>query len=237
MRIWQGVGFTIGFAMAKLLSFRLYLWVLLSTVVLAAIVNVILELTTQSREGVLPCIYRRHRKSCDDVESSGATNMSSRRSLPESGQGIIKGQSDEVPSQEHKKLSQNPIFTVYQGHRPSAMSTWSADSLDGTLPSTSAISAAGQSLHQNRQNPIFVEYEGHQLSTDSASVNKNKTFPQSTSEGAHNVHAMCSTGRRPSATSLFADSLDGTLPSVSSHLNAQCHPPPTTTTVACGSKF
>ena len=129
--------------------------------------------------------------------------MSSRRSLPESGQGIVKGQSDEVPSQEHKKFSQNPIFTVYQGYRPSAISTWSADSLDGTLPSTSAISAAGQSLHQNRQNPIFVEYEGHQLSTDSASVNKSKTFPQSTSEGAHNVHAMCSTGRRPSATSII----------------------------------
>jgi hypothetical protein len=131
-------------------------------------------------------------------------------------------------------VGQNPMFIMYGGRRPSAMSTWSADSLDGTLPSNSTDSAALATvnnggdgmllLQQNGQNPLFVMYNGRRPSA--GSINSYKLD-----------------GRRPSGISTIstADSLDGTLPLIASsdsnprppHRETPCitYPPLVVTTV------
>lgn len=247
MRIWQAVGFTIGFVIAELLTFHHRVWVLLGTVTIAAIVNLILEFTTQSREELLPCIYRkRPPKSCDSSESSGVTKKEgSDTSLPNLDINKGPAMDNELPHQDHhtsnnSSVGQNPMFIMYGGRRPSAMSTWSADSLDGTLPLNSTDSAittmnGGMLLQQNGQNPLFVMYNGRRPSTDSMNSYK-------LSEGV-NSFSVCgggSSSRRPSAVStISADSLDGTQPLIVSsdsnpHLQQTTpspYPPLTITTV------
>ena len=215
---------------------------LLGTVTIAAIVNLILEFTTQSREELLPCIYhKRHPKSCDSSESSGVTKEEG--SDTSSPNLDMNKEPSEFPHQDHHtnkgSVGQNPMFIMYGGRRPSAMSTWSADSLDGTLPSNSTGSAItttndGMLLQQNGQNPLFVMYNGRRPSIDSMNSYK-------LSEGV-NSFSVCGGGpsRRPSAVStISADSLDGTQPLiVSSDSNPHLqqitptpYPPLTITTV------
>lgn len=195
---------------------------LLATVAVAAIVNIILEFTTQSKEELLPCVYRRQRrKSCDNSESSSVATK-------EEGEGSNtsspKVNTKKEPAMDHGELAhqdhitntncsigQNPMFIMYGGRRPSTMSTWSADSLDGTLPSNSTDSALATVnnggggillLQQNGQNPLFVMYNGHRPSTESI-----------------NSYKLSERGdRRPSGVSAIyaADSLDGTLPQIAS---------------------
>ena len=259
MRIWQAVGFTVGFITAELLSFQHRVWVLLGTVTIAAIVNLILEFTTQSKEELLPCVYRgRSRKSCDkDSESSSAMTEEKKEgegssSMCTSSPNLDTNHKD--PAMDHCELAhqdlnsttngcvgQNPMFIMYGGRRPSTMSMWSADSLDGTLPSNSTDSATtagailattngGGSkllLQQNGQNPLFVMYNGRRPSTDS--VNSYKLLGERESR--------CGGGsRRPSAVSIIsADSLDGTRPLISSSDSdpPYAYPPLIITTVPC----
>ena len=237
MRIWQAVGFTIGFVIAELLSFQHRVWVLLGTVVIAAIVNLILEFTTQSREELLPCVYhkRRGQKSCSiDSESSNTAatiEEGGNTSSPKSDVSKEPAVSELTQDLDHSNggsIGQNPIFIMYGGRRPSAMSMWSADSLDGTLPSTdsttcaSATDGGGALLQQNCQNPLFVMYNGRRPSTDS--INSYKGVSS----------FVVDLNRRPSAVSTFsADSLDGTRPLIlSSDSDATpFYPPLTITTV------
>ena len=124
MRIYQAAGFTIGFAMAELLNFNSRLWVLLSAAVLATLCSMIIELITQSKEDLLPCIYRRRTprsSTANKLESGSATNADQEH------------ENVKPPDREQAGVHQNPIFLVYQGRRPSAMSDWSADSLDGAV--------------------------------------------------------------------------------------------------------
>ena len=225
MRIWQGVGFTIGFVIAELLSFHHRVWVLLATVSVAAVVNVILEFTTQSKEELLPCVYRRrHRKSCDNSEPSSVegSNTSSPnldiKKEPAMDDGEL-ARRDRVTNV-NCSVGQNPMFIMYGGRRPSTMSTWSADSLDGTLPSNSTdyatlaptVNNGGDGmllLQQSGQNPLFVMYNGRRPSTESI-----------------NSYKLSERGdRRPSGVSAIyaADSLDGTLPQIAS---SDSNPPP-----------
>ena len=106
MRIYQAVGFTIGFAMAELLNFNSRLWVLLSAAVLAILCSMIIELTTQSKEDLLPCIYRRRtpRSSiANKLESGSATNANQEH------------ENVEPTDQEQAGVHQNPmhIHSVY----------------------------------------------------------------------------------------------------------------------------
>lgn len=209
---------------------------LLGTVAIAAIVNLILEFTTQSKEELLPCVYRRrHRTSCDNSESSSVATK-------EEGEDIKKVPAMDGSEPAHQvylansgSVGQNPMFIMYGGRRPSAMSTWSADSLDGTLPSNSTTDSAALAtvnngdggtllLQQNGQNPLFVMYNGRRPSADS-------------------INSYKLDGRRPSGISIVstADSLDGTLPLVASsdsnprppHRETPCttYPPLVVTTV------
>ena len=127
MRIYQAAGFTIGFAMAELLSFNSRLCMLLTAAVLATLCSVIIELTTQSKEDLLPCIYRRllHQ----EPKKSGSGSSTNVR-VDQDHESI------EPPDREQAGVHQNPIFLVYQGRRPSAMSDWSADCLDGAMSAT-----------------------------------------------------------------------------------------------------
>ena len=185
MRIWQATGFTIGFAMAEILSFNSRLWVLLATAILATLCSVIIELTTQSKEELLPCVYRKRTpRSNEKSESAGVT--------------IVDRESErnEPINEDHSIVTQNPVFVMYQGRRPSAMSNWSSESLDGAaiLPSTS-VNTDSNVLHQNGQIPKY-----HQPSTDSMTSGTGKIFPQNE-------------GQRQSAAS--TDNSNGTLPVVS----------------------
>ena len=227
MRIWQAVGFTIGFVIAELLSFHHRVWILLCTVTIAAVVNLILEFLTQSKEELLPCIYRkRHRKSRDNSESSSVA-----ATKEEEGEGSNtsppKLDITEQPAMDHQyhlgnnsSVGQNPMFIMYGGRRPSTMSMWSADSLDGTVPSNSTDSATlatvnggGMLLQQNGQNPLFVMYNGRRPSADSVGSYR---LSERESGGS---------GRRLSAVSTTsADSLDGTRPlSASSRSESNPH--------------
>ena len=166
MRIWQAVGFTVGFAMAELLPFHGRVSVLLGTVLLAAVVNLILEFTTQSKEDLLLCLYYKQRhKTRDNVESGGDSSegTTSTGSLLSTGsdQGGM-GEVDEL-TKDNNTVGQNPIFVMYHGRRPSTMSTYSADSLDGLMPSLSG----GEGLpvvHANGQNPLFMMHQGRRPS-------------------------------------------------------------------------
>ena len=209
---------------AELLSFHHRVWVLLGTVTIAAIVNLILEFMTQSREELLPCIYRRRQsKSCDSSESSSVTKEEgSDRSSPNKEPATDCEPSHQDHHSNNSSVGQNPMFILYGGRRPSAMSTWSADSLDGTLPSNSTIATTmngGMLLQQNGQNPLFVVYNGRRPSTDSMNSYK-------LNEGV-NRFSVCGgdLSRRPSAVStVSADSLDGTRPLiVSSDSNPDPH--------------
>lgn len=165
MRIWQAVGFTAGFVIAEILGFHHRVWVLLATVIVAAIVGMIIEFTTQSKEELLPCIFhkKQHPKpSSDDTQSSGSAS--------DVGAELTRGECN------NHRVAQNPMFIVYGGRRPSAMSTWSADSLDSVQPSTvndstppATVVNGGMLLQQNGQNPIFVMYNGRRPSAGSVS--------------------------------------------------------------------
>ena len=198
---------------------------LLATVSVAAVVNVILEFTTQSKEELLPCVYRRrrHHKSCDNSEpSSVATKEEGEGSNTSSPNlDIKKGPARrELITNINCSVGQNPMFIMYGGRRPSTMSTWSADSLDGTLPSNSTdcatlaptVNNGGDGmllLQQNGQNPLFVMYNGRRPSTESI-----------------NSYRLSERGdRRPSGVSAIyaTDSLDGTLPQIASSYS---NPPP-----------
>lgn len=218
---------------AELLSFQHRVWVLLGTVVIAAIVNLILEFTTQSREELLPCVYHKRcgPKSCsnDSESSSAAATKEECGNTASPKSDINKEPTMSELTRDHcsngGSVGQNPIFIMYGGRRPSAMSMWSADSLDGTLPSTSTNPTActttmngGTLLQQNGQNPLFVMYDGRRPSTDSISSYK----------GLSNLN------RRPSAASIIsADSLDGTQPLIlSSDSNTTpSYPPLSITTI------
>ena len=270
MRIWQAVGFTIGFAMAEFLTFQGRLCVLLGTVIVAAIANLVVEFTTQDKEELLPCVFRRRRrKSCDNGESGDTSNgseslsNSSISSSPDPGLGTRK---EDVATNEldieHNNSGQNPIFVMYQGRRPSTMSTYTTDSLDGAIilpPSANSdapVVPTGQNplfiMHQGRRPSVVSTYSADSLdgtmpSLSSSSdirilvpVEENKYFDlqegRIPSTGSH-VHA--SANRRGSATSVGRDSLDGTLPLLSSHSDEQFYPPPPltiTTTVACATR-
>ena len=216
----------IGFATAKLLSFHHRVWVLLATVILAAVVSLIIEFTTQSREELLPCVYRkRDLKMQENSESNSETKEGNNTPKLDTSKGPVDC---ELTQDHHNGVGQNPIFIMYSGRRPSAMSTWSADSLDGALPSTStnSVTTDGRTLlhQQNGQNPIFVMYNGRRPSTDSInSYKQNK--------------GMSGNSRRPSAVStLSADSLDGTrslLASSNSNTQTAPYPPLMITTVTC----
>ena len=176
--------------MAEFLPFHGRVWVLLATVLLAAVVNLILEFTTQSKEDILLCFYyKQQRKTQDSVESGGDSSeeTASTGSLP-SGSGSDQGRVGVVDelTKDNNTVGQNPIFIMYQGRRPStvsAYSTYSADSFDGLMPSLSGGGECLPVVHANGQNPLFMMHQG----------------------------------RRPSAVSTCsADSLDGVLPSISS---------------------
>ena len=183
---------------------------------------------TQSREELLPCVYRRQSHgSYDNGESSGSTEESNNTSSPKLDTSKVPVDG-ELTQDHHNSVGQNPIFIMYSGRRPSAMSTWSADSLDGALPSISTNSAAadGGTLlqQQNGQNPMFVMYNGRRPSTDSINSERMSNF-------------VCGNSRRPSAVSnLSTDSLDGTRPLLAnSNSNTQTtpYPPLTITSVTC----
>ena len=170
MRIWQACGLVICFTITEVVSFRGRVLVLLGTVLLAGIVNLIIEFTTQSREELLPCVYcirKRRPKSCSgggeytsnvdnkELENGMLSNSSSTKLTKDAAKTPI----DEL-FQDHNSIGQNPMFIVYGGCMPNAsMSTYrSADSLESTLPSTI--------------NPTFSMYHGHRPSLDSFSQDK-----------------------------------------------------------------
>ena len=138
MRIYQAAGFTIGFAMAELLNFNSRLLVLLSAVVLATLCSMIIELTTQSKEDLLPCIYHRQTprsSTANKLESVSATNANQEH------------ENVEPPDQEEAGVHQTPIFLAYGGRRPSAMSDRSTDSLDGADPNPNDVKEPQERSH------------------------------------------------------------------------------------------
>lgn len=147
MRIWQATGFTIGFAMAEVLSFNNRLWVLLSAAVLATLCSIIFEFTAQSKEELLPCVYHRQSRRSNGNKSEPGDMTNNDQKHNESGRN------KPIDEDQH----QNPIFNVYQGRRPSSMSNWSADSLDGAnIGSTNINLDWGKEPQANRQNPSPV---------------------------------------------------------------------------------
>ena len=62
LRIWQAIGFTVGFASAEFLTIEGRLWILLGTVILAAIFNLLVECNTQTKEQLMPCGNRSSKK-------------------------------------------------------------------------------------------------------------------------------------------------------------------------------
>ena len=91
----------------------------------------IIEHTIQSKEDLLPCIYRKWTPAsrAKKSESESFTNVH----VDQDHESI------EPPDREQAGVLQNPIFIVYivyRGRQPSAMSDWSADSLDGAVSVT-----------------------------------------------------------------------------------------------------
>jgi hypothetical protein len=144
MRIYQAAGFTIGFAMAELLSFNSRLWVLLSAAILATLTlcSVIIELTTQSKEELLPYIYRRRTPASRAEKSESGGSMNEDQAEHESV--YIEPTDRELSG---ATTRQNPIFLEYQGRRPSAMSDWSADSLDLAVSASNDSNDKGPQEH------------------------------------------------------------------------------------------
>ena len=126
---------------------------LLGTVILAGIVNLVVEFTTQPKEEVLPCIYHKRRtKESDMLSNSSSTKLT---------QVTVKEPIDEL-FKDHNGSGRNPIFIVYGGRRPSAsVSTLSGDSLESNLPST--------------MNLTSLTYNDHRPSLDSISQNERLT--------------------------------------------------------------
>ncbi len=221
--------------MTQFLTFESRIWVMLSVVILAAITNVIVEFTTQKREDLIPCFFRRRpRKSHDDSGESGeylqgrCATSSSETSTPtlstKNGQTV-----DELTS-EHNNAGQNPIFIMYQGRRPSTMSMMSTYS-NGGFDSAVNINADLPAILPNGQNPLFLMHQGRRpsaISTYSAD-SLDATMPSMSTTSDFYV----SVDRRRSVTSLSRDSLDGTLPSLGSHDSIPPYPPLTVTTVVC----
>lgn len=152
MRIWQALGLVICFTTAEVISFHARTLVLLGTVVLAGIVNLVVEFTTQPKEEVLPCIYHKRRtKESDMLSNSSSTKLTVKEPIDE----LFKDHNG-------ARGGQNPIFIVYGGRRPSAsVSTLAGDSLESNLPST--------------MNLTSLTYNDHRPSLDSISQNERLT--------------------------------------------------------------
>ena len=98
IRIWQALGFTVGFVAAELLPLEGLLSLLLVTVAFATLFNIIVEFRTQTKEQLLPYVYR-STKSGSETESVPSQY--------------------EVPS---PSSHTNALFAVYGGRRPSTLS-------------------------------------------------------------------------------------------------------------------
>ena len=160
MRMWQALGLVICFTTAEAISFHAQVLVLLGTVILAGIVNVIVEFTTQPKEELFPCVYRKRRPKEND-------NMLSNSSSTKLTQDTVKEPIDDIFS-DHTTAAQNPIFIVYEGRRPSAsVSTLSGDSLESNPPSTMKLTS--------------LICNGHRPGLDSASQDERLTSRNSRS--------------------------------------------------------
>ena len=232
--------------MAELLPFRGRLWVLFGTVVLAAVVNLILEFTTQSKEDLLLCVYyKQRRKARGDAESGGASseNTESTGSFSSAGLDQEGAAVAEELTKDNNTVGQNPIFIMYQGRRPSAMSTYSADSLDGVMPSLSST-ADLPVLQANGQNPLFMMHQGRRPSAVSTcSADSLDGVLPSTSSTVDMPGILTNYGRRSSIESrgrseyrrgsagrLLDPSLDDQ--SVNANSSVNRYPPVTVTTMA-----
>lgn len=134
---------------------------LLGTVILAGIVNLVIEFTTQPKEELLPCIYR---KQCPKENN----NMLSNSSSTKLAQDTIKEPVDEL-FKGHNSSGQNPIFIVYGGRRPSSLS---GDSLDTNKPSTNNLSS------------LVCNINGHRPSLDSNLVSEDERLTSRNSRSA-----------------------------------------------------
>lgn len=221
--------------MAELFPFHVRLWVLLSTLVLAAVCNLILEFTTQSKEDLLPCVYcRRQHKSCEDDESKDIDTSSGSISSVVSGKDVTTECVTNELTQDHNGVGQNPIFIMYQGRRPSTMSVYSGSSLDDmyALPSTGDILPSGQ-------NPMFLMHQGRRSSTVSAYSMDSLDGTVPLTSRRLSIDSLVRNGeRKVSFTSpLSQDSLDGLPASLSSQSSSsQCYPPLTISTVVCANE-
>ena len=101
LRIWQAIGYTIGFASAEFLTIESQLWILLVTVILAAVFNLLVECKTQTKEQLMPC---------------------GNRSSKNGNYPVTPG--DFKPDDHIIDLPQSPsyIFSMYDGRRPSNLS-------------------------------------------------------------------------------------------------------------------
>ena len=158
MRMWQALGLVICFTTAEVISFHARVLVLLGTVILAGIVNFIVEFTTQPKEELFPCVYRKRRLKENELSNSSSIKLT---------QDTVKEPIDDIFSN-HSTAAQNPIFIVYEGRRPSAsVSTLSRDSLESNPPST--------------MNLTSLTCNGHRPSLDSTSQDERLTSRNSRS--------------------------------------------------------
>ena len=139
MRMWQALGLVICFTTAEVVSFHARVLVFLGTVILAGIVNLIVEFTTQPKEELFPCVYRKRKNILPSNSSS--TKLT---------QDAVKEPIDKQFSI-HKTAGQNPIFIVYEGHRPS-VSTLSGDSLESDPPLAMNLTSFKCNGHRSRLN-------------------------------------------------------------------------------------
>ena len=103
IRIWQALGFTVGFVAAELLPLEGLLSLLLVTVAFATLFNFVVEVRTQSKEQLLPCVYRSTKSDKSDSKT----------------QRTLQCNENRIPS---PSTHTNALFAVYCGRKPSMFS-------------------------------------------------------------------------------------------------------------------
>lgn len=123
-----------GFASAKLLTIEGQLWILLGTVVLAAVFNLLVELNTQTKDQLMPCCSRSSRK------GNFPTTSTPHNIKPD----VHISDPPKSPS------CSNILFTAYDGRRPSGWNI-ACDSSQG-LPFNPAFALTDAILEEDREN-------------------------------------------------------------------------------------
>ena len=104
IRIWQALGFTISFASAEVASTKTYLLMLLVTVVIAATLNLVLELKTQTKQQLLPCGAQ--------VKVSSFADVSLHSELPTAYNGSTTPETNWSTGERQPSINDSPSYMI-----------------------------------------------------------------------------------------------------------------------------